>query len=141
MQPRLEESDLAAVYGVLEAANSAFSERYPGVSLDRLPIHTLYGGAHLFKKETPGKLGRLALNHLTAYAPNFAEFARALELPCARSLPVKPEAVDALAVSLEKQGNLTPDWISATVYQRVANKLATEAIEDQRLDFEDGYGG
>ena len=140
MQPRLEESDLAAVYGVLEAANSAFSERYPGVSLDRLPIHTLYGGAHLFKKETPGKLGRLALNHLTVYAPNFAEFARALELPCAQSLPVKPEAVDALAVSLEKQGNLTADWISATVYQRVAKKLATEAIEDQRLDFEDGYG-
>ena len=100
MQPRLEESDLAAVYGILEAANSAFSERYPGVSLDRLPIHTLYGGAHLFKKETPGKLGRLALNHLTVYAPNFAEFARALELPCAQSLPVKPEAVDALAVSL-----------------------------------------
>jgi citrate lyase beta subunit len=140
VKTRLNESDLAAVYGDLEVANSAFSERYPGIRPDRLPIHTLYGGAHLFKKETPDKLGGLALKHLTAYAPNFAEFARALELPGAGSLPVKPEAIDALADSLEGQVKLTPNWISATVYRRVANKLATEAIEDQRLDFEDGYG-
>jgi citrate lyase beta subunit len=100
----------------------------------------LYGGAHLFKKETPSKLGDLALKHLATYASNFADFARALELPGAGSLPVKPEAVAALADSLEKHESLTPDWISATVYQRVLHKLATEAIEDQRLDFEDGYG-
>ena len=105
MKTRLNKSDLAAVYGDLEVANSAFSERYPGVRPDRLPIHTLYGGAHLFKKETPDKLGGLALKHLTAYAPNFAEFARALELPGAKSLPVKPETIDALADSLEGQVN------------------------------------
>lgn len=140
MKTRLNESDLAAVYGDLEVANRAFSERYPGVRPDRLPIHTLYGGAHLFKKETPNKLGGLALKHLTTYAPNFAAFALALELPGAEFLPVKPEAIDALADSFEGQQALTPDWISATVYQRVLHKLATEAIEDQRLDFEDGYG-
>ena len=140
MKTRLNDSDLAAVYGDLEVANSAFSERYPGIRPDRLPIHTLYGGAHLFKKETPDKLGGLALKHLTAYAPNFAEFARALKLPGAGSLPIKLDAIDALADTLEGQVKLTPNWISATVYQRVMNKLATEAIEDQRLDFEDGYG-
>jgi hypothetical protein len=140
VKTRLNDSDLAAVYGDLEVANSAFSERYPGIRPDRLPIHTLYGGAHLFKKETPDKLGGLALKHLTAYAPNFAEFARALELPGAGSLPINLDAIDALTDTLEGQGKLTANWISATVYQRVVNKLATEAIEDQRLDFEDGYG-
>ena len=99
----MKESDLAVVYGNLEVANKAFSERYPGIRPDRLPIHTLYGGAHLFKKETPNKLGGLALKHLKAYAPNFAEFARALELPGAGSLPLKEEAIDALAAALKGQ--------------------------------------
>jgi citrate lyase beta subunit len=136
----LDESDLADIYGDLEVANRAFSERYPGITSNRLPIHTLYGGAHLFKKETPKKLGGLALKHLTTYAPNFAEFARALQLPGAESLPITLQAIDALADSLEGQQAITPDWISVTVYQRVLHKLASEAIEDQRLDFEDGYG-
>lgn len=140
LKTRLKESDLAVVYGNLEVANKAFSERYPGIRPDRLPIHTLYGGAHLFKKETPNKLGGLALKHLKAYAPNFAEFARALELPGAGSLPLKEEAIDALAAALKGQVSHTPEGILATVYQRVTHKLATEAIEDQRLDFEDGYG-
>jgi hypothetical protein len=125
LKTRLNEADLAAVYGDLEVANRAFSERYPGIRPDRLPIHTLYGGAHLFKKETPNKLGGLALKHLTTYAPNFAEFARALELRGAEFLQVKPEAIDELADSIGAQQALTPDWISSTVYQRFLHKLAT----------------
>ena len=140
MKTRLNESDLTAIYGDLEVANHAFGERYPGIRPDRLPIHTLYGGAHLFNKEAPGKLGGLALQHLTTYAPDFAHFARALELPGAGTLPTKPASIEALVKSLEGEKALTADWISATVYQRVMHKLATEAIEDQRLDFEDGYG-
>ena len=33
----------------LAEANDAFSRRYPGDRPDRQPVHTVYGGAHLFK--------------------------------------------------------------------------------------------
>jgi hypothetical protein len=44
----------------------------------RSPVHVVYGGAHLFKADTPQKLGKLALKSLETYAPNFAEFAQAM---------------------------------------------------------------
>jgi hypothetical protein len=31
-------------------------------------------------------------------------------------------------------------WLAFTVYNRVLKKLQTEPIEDNRIDFEDGYG-
>ncbi len=40
----------------------------------RQPIHTVYGGANLFKAETPGKFGALALRALDEYAPDAASF-------------------------------------------------------------------
>ena len=53
----------------------------------RSPVHVVYGGAHLFKAETPKKLGKFALKSLEDYAPNFAEFARAVWLKGADALP------------------------------------------------------
>ena len=144
MTTRLTADDLAPMLDNLAGANREFAERYPGINLDRIPIHTLYGGAHLFKKETPAKLGGLALRHLQTYAPDFAAFARALVLPGAAGLPTAPEEIDALAGSLaDTDGpavNHPEAWIASAVYERVLDKLAREAIEDQRLDFEDGYG-
>ncbi|MCX6620351.1 MAG: phosphoenolpyruvate kinase, partial [Acidobacteria bacterium] len=40
----------------------------------RQPVHTVYGGANLFKAETPEKFGALALRALEQYAPNAASF-------------------------------------------------------------------
>jgi citrate lyase beta subunit len=34
------------------------------------PVHVVYGGAHLFKRETPQKLGQLALAALDRFAPD-----------------------------------------------------------------------
>ena len=113
MNTSLTGADLEPVLSSLDAANAAFSARFPGIRLDRLPIHTLYGGAHLFRKETPEKLATLASRHMDTYAPNFEDFAAALEIPTG---------------------------IAEAVYQRVKQKLSREAIEDLRLDFEDGYG-
>ena len=80
----------------------------------RQPVHTVYGGADLFGPETPKKLGSVALRTLDAYAPDVESFARIL--------------------------SLTDERRAATIYERIRAKLASEPIEDFRLDFEDGYG-
>ncbi len=97
----------------LQSAHAAFTARYPGESGRRQPVHTVYGGAHLFKSDTAPRLGGLALRAFETYAPEATIFAQALELP------------DALA---------------ATIYERVLEKLTREPVEDFRIDFEDGYG-
>jgi citrate lyase beta subunit len=101
----------------LAAANARFQQRYPGGSIERQPVHSVYGGAHLFKAGGHQRLGSLALASMDTYAPDFTVFALALGLDAAQ----------------------TPD-LARTVYTRVREKLAHEPVEDQRIDFEDGYG-
>jgi citrate lyase beta subunit len=111
----------------------------------RSPIHVLYGGAHLFKSDTAQKLGRLALESIESYAPNFAEFARAVWLSGADALPRFDDAVEDLEFQLAddpekvktENENAHLAW---TIYTRTVEKLKSEAIEDFRIDFEDGYG-
>ena len=45
----------------LSEANREFAARYPGESFGRQPVHTVYGGAHLFRADTTPRLGALAL--------------------------------------------------------------------------------
>ena len=97
----------------LQSALAAFASRYPGESGRRQPVHTVYGGAHLFKSDTAPRLGALALRSFQTYAPDSAAFAQILELP---------------------------DKLSGTIYERVREKLTREPVEDFRIDFEDGYG-
>src|SRR4051812_34686491 len=77
----------------------------------RHPVHVVYGGAQLFTCETFSKVGKLALKSIEDYAPTAAEFEQCLGLD--------PEL---------------------KIFDRVVAKLKTEAIEDYRIDFEDGYG-
>ncbi len=134
--------------GVLDRlgkANAVFSKAYPGESDARQPVHTVYGGAQLFKADSAQKLGVLALKALAEYAPNFADLARAVEMPGACGLPVRPAEIDALREDVRKDPEgwkkRCPDtWLSVTVYDRVMAKLEREAVEDFRIDFEDGYG-
>ncbi len=95
------------------AAQKRVARRYPGESGARQPVHTVYGGAHLFSADTAQKLGGLALRSLDAYAPDAASFAEAIAIP---------------------------HPIAGKVYERVRAKLAREPVEDFRIDFEDGYG-
>jgi citrate lyase beta subunit len=83
------------------------------ISDDRQPVHTVYGGAHLFRSSTAGRLGARALSALEEYGPDPETFARAVGLPAA---------------------------LAGTVYERVVGKLRREPVEDYRIDFEDGYG-
>jgi len=80
----------------------------------RQPVHTVYGGAHLFKADTARRLGERALAALEEHgAP--AEFAAAFGLE-----------VDAA--------------LGRMIRDRVVSKLRREPVEDFRIDFEDGYG-
>ena len=111
----LSPENLAAVDAELSAANRAFMEIYPGESDRRQAVHTVYGGAHLFKADSTAKLGEVALRSLREFAPTPADLARILGA----------------------------DWQPAfaeTLYARVVGKLTREPVEDFRLDFEDGYG-
>lgn len=82
----------------------------------RQPVHTVYGGAHLFTYDVAQKLGNLALKSFETNAPSAKILAQALG---------ENQADPAL-------------W--EKIYSRLLHKLKTEAVEDFRIDFEDGYG-
>ncbi len=104
----------------LRKANAAYSNAYPGESDARQPVHTVYGGAQLFRHDTAPKLGARALQALDENAPNPVALAEAFGLRV-------PDGHD-------------PGDYANTIYTRVRAKLAREAVEDFRIDFEDGYG-
>jgi citrate lyase beta subunit len=97
----------------LRDVNQRLADRYPGEHAGRQPVHTVYGGAHLFRRDTAGRLGALALRAFETYAPDPATFA---------------DVVGA------------PDHLADTLHARVRGKLEREPVEDFRIDFEDGYG-
>lgn len=109
----LSEKKLAKALARVDRAQTRFLRRYPGDSGARQPVHTVYGGAHLFAAETTKKLGELALRSLDTYAPDATTFAEALGI----------------------RGDL-----AGKVLERVKEKLKREPVEDFRIDFEDGYG-
>src|SRR5204862_2557048 len=53
----LSEKKLQKAVGRVRRAQARFTERYPGDSGARQPVHTVYGGAHLFASDTARKLG------------------------------------------------------------------------------------
>jgi citrate lyase beta subunit len=99
----------------LDEALTEHERRFPAEPPDRQPVHTMYGGAHLYKPGTPDKLGSLALRFLDQYGPTPDAFGDAMGMPADLGL-------------------------RESVHSRVRDKLAVEPIEDFRLDFEDGYG-
>ncbi len=111
----------------------------------RSPIHVVYGGANLFKSDTPQKLGKIALKSIETYAPNFAEFAQAMWLKGADTLPQFEDATQELEFQLiESEARVKTEnfaaWFAWTVYNRTIEKLRREPVEDYRIDYEDGYG-
>ena len=145
MEFTLTANDTQSILSELETANQTFTGLYPGDSSDRQQVHTVYGGANLFKAGAAQKLGSLAVRALDAYAPNFVAMAKVLGLEGAASLPEGEEAVAVLTAALQENEALVKEsnpaaWLAYTVYQRVVAKLEREPIEDNRIDFEDGYG-
>jgi len=144
MELSIQDTDKEKLLGLLKTANLAFQEKYPGDRPDRQPVHTVYGGANLFKSDTCIKMGEIALKSLRTYAPNFAELARALSLEGHEYLPHTGKEVEELARRIgamsEEERRKEKAWLSWSVYNKVIRKLETEPVEDFRIDFEDGFG-
>ena len=144
MNRSIPENTHKQIMADLASANQAFQVLYPGDRPDRQPVHTVYGGADLFRHNIAEKMGHSSLNAFRTYAPDFIEFAKAISLPGHEHLPASKTDREALIkqmqdadVSLQKQSYA---WLAYATYEKVINKLKTEALEDFRIDFEDGFG-
>lgn len=128
----------------LKIANLKFQQTYPGDKPDRQPVHTVYGGANLFKSDTCVKIGDIALKSLQTHAPDFITLAKVLKLQGHESLPASGKKADKLIRKLdkisEKERKKDSAWLSYSVYNKIIQKLKKEAVEDFRIDFEDGFG-
>lgn len=145
MKMTLKNETVESVSDLLKAANLQFNATHPGESTNRQPVHTVYGGAHLFRADTSQRIGNTALIHLKEYAPHFEIFAKALELNGYESLPAEKRDISKLAEQLRTDPKSvrekdTSAYIAVTVYDRIVEKLKREPVEDFRIDFEDGYG-
>src|SRR3979490_1901570 len=103
MKISLSEASLREIAATLRTSNDKFTEDYPGDSGRRQPVHTVYGGAHLFKADLCGEMGAVAERTLAQYAPGAATLALAIGIPNALADPV---------------------------YERVIEKLRREPVED-----------
>jgi hypothetical protein len=112
---RLDDAVLADVDRRLSAADAQLVNRYPGDDGRRQPVHTVYIPGNRYSATMPADWGSIAL----AAAKDAG-------------------GLDAVA-ALVGAGSGT-DCEPETLAGLVQNKLATEPIEDLRIDFEDGYG-
>ncbi|MCK6533449.1 MAG: aldolase/citrate lyase family protein [Polyangiaceae bacterium] len=145
MKTSLGSQDINALVAPLADAEQRFARHFPGESGARQPVHTVYGGAHLFKAGTAKKLGDLALRALATYAPDPFALARAIDLPGASTLPSALGEADAVAKAVRENPELARRTdrhaaLAVVIYDRIKDKLAREPVEDYRIDFEDGYG-
>ncbi|WP_276502420.1 DUF6986 family protein [Terrimonas pollutisoli] len=144
MNLSINEADIESILGSLKVANLRFQQTYPGDKPDRQPVHTVYGGANLFKSDTCIKMGEIALKSLQTYAPNFVVLADVLHLEGFINLPSSDKKIERLVKDLDKMSEKKrknhPAWLPYSVYKKIIHKLQTEAVEDFRIDFEDGFG-
>jgi len=145
MKQSLSEESIKQIEERLGGANQAFMQTYPGETGRRQPVHTVYGGAHLFKSDSAPRLGKVAERALQEYAPDFVVFAQAIGLPDVEQLPDILSYAHDLKTRLENDPDSVreenkPAWLAHTIYSRVQEKLEREPVEDFRIDFEDGYG-
>jgi hypothetical protein len=113
LQTTIPEQAMTTFLDALDLGNTRIREQYPGEALRTQPVHTVYGGAHLFRTDVVEKLGAIARRTLQAYAPDAETLASAL--------------------------GMNPT-IAARIYPRIVEKLQREPIEDFRIDFEAGFG-
>jgi citrate lyase beta subunit len=143
MKTTLTPDLIAGAVARLHDATTAFAARYPGDSGARQPVHSFYGGAHIFKADSIPRLGKAALRTLEEYAGEDVEFARILGLPGAERVPDLPDRFSGVRARLHAEASRrgdSPAMLVHTVYSRVLEKLKREPVEDFRIDFEDGYG-
>ena len=103
----------AELDGLLAEDDAERAAGYPGERPGRQPVHTAYLPADRFGPDSVRQWGAQALAVLAEIAPDPAAFAGATGLAAGLAERVRP---------------------------LVVAKLASEPVEDLRIDFEDGYG-
>ena len=140
----IADNEKETLLNLLRNANLKFQHTYPGDKPDRQPVHTVYGGANLFKSDTCVKMGEVALKSLQTYSPDFVTLAKVLKMQGHNELRDDEKKIEKLVKKLDKMSEADrkqhPLWLSYTVYKKIIEKLMTEAVEDFRIDFEDGFG-
>jgi hypothetical protein len=136
MKSSLNNDALSELIEPLRQANE-FSRHYPGETGRRQPVHTVYGGAHLFKADSAKRLGTVAQRALDQFAPDFLTFARALNLRDVDKLPETLDDAAELVTDLEKgpepsRRENNSAWLAHAIYNRVSEKLTREPVEDFR---------
>jgi hypothetical protein len=122
MKKSLNDDSIGALSAKLEQANNDFTAVYPGETGKRQPVHTVYGGAHLFKSDSATRLGALARRSLDQFAPDFLMFAKAIGLAGSEQLPDSPEEDSELIAQIANRyvkktnqpGWPTPSTIAST---------------------------
>jgi len=145
MKISLSATSLQGIDESLRTSNNAFMERYPGETGRRQPVHTVYGGAHIFRADSAQRLGEVAERAFAENASDFVVFARAIGLPRANELPDVLGYATGLRQRLEDEPDAVREenkaaWMAHAIHRRVQEKLRREPVEDFRIDFEDGYG-
>lgn len=109
----LSADSMTAWEGRLAEASARLAAELPGEGPERQPVHSVYGGAQLFSPATMTRLGELAIDFASRWAPEPGDF----------------ESILGLEAGLAER-----------VHGAVMSKLEREPVEDFRIDFEDGYG-
>ncbi|MCW2526672.1 MAG: aldolase [Pseudonocardiales bacterium] len=113
MPARLDEGFYAELDSRLGPSDAELLRAYPGEPGTRQPVHTVYVPADRFAAALPAEWGRIATGMMDEHLPD--------------------------ATALAAIVGVTLD-VAERVRPLVLQKLATEPIEDLRIDFEDGYG-
>ena len=124
MKTSLSAEQLQTITRKLTEVNRDFADAYPGETGRRQPVHTVYGGAHLFKADTTARLATLALRALEQSAPDAVVFAKAIGLPGSEGLPNSLEQNSTFNSLLETNPEILrrehkPAWLAHTIYSRV----------------------
>lgn len=112
IRPTLAAPDLAAAAAALAETDELLATSYPGETGSRQPVHTVYVPGHKYRAGLAQQWGADAQAAVTAFG-----------------------GTERLVAALE-----VPESERSVIAERVSAKLASEPIEDLRIDFEDGFG-
>ena len=119
------------LFSKLSEANVAFQKLYPGDRPERQPVHTVYGGANLFKYNSAKLLGQRALESFKTYAPDFLSFGKVFKLIGIDQLDASASEENVRVEYEQLSSELKrkhPARLAYEVYTKVQRKLEQESI-------------
>ncbi len=102
------------IEALLAPVDEEYTRLYPQDAGTRQPIHSVYLPGHKYAPETPSQWGRAALDAVNS--------------------------AGGMSHLIGVHGLVDDPGEAQLIAEKVELKLATEPIEDLRIDFEDGYG-